>query len=266
MELEFASCVSIGVKETNDDRVWLPSGIQDRGVASQWASIPTMAAVCDGCGGYAGGFLAAETVLETLGAVPAEALLDTQRLSQTLAQCQAAVLQKKQQYLDYQEMCTTVAGCLFAEDCTILFHAGDSRVYRYDSYGLVRMTVDHSAVQEMVDCGRITEAEAKYHPKRNIITRCLGIDCPPPDIYVSRCPIEPGEIYLLCSDGLWEYVPEEELRQLLGSQLTLPQMAEAMVSRALTLGSDDNVSVCLCRCPGGPQANGTEEAEPFVLD
>ena len=123
-----------------------------------------------------------------------------------------AVEGKKRELPELSEMCTTVAGCVFLEDRTFVFHAGDSRVYRYDGTSLARMTVDHSAVQSMVDAGRMSAEDGRKSPQRNIITRCIGMDCPPPEIYVSQSPVLPGEVFLLCSDGLWECMPDEELK------------------------------------------------------
>ena len=180
-----------------------------------------------------------------------------------LDNCTQAVFEKKLEMPSYSKMCTTVAGCIFLNNSTILFHSGDSRVYRYDGWGLARMTVDHSAVQQMIDMGQITEEEALTSPNRNVITRCIGAFCPPPEIYVSNTAIAPGEKFLLCSDGLWESVSAEQIKEILSRDIPLDRMADILVEAALNQDSDDNISVCIC----GARGNTTViENKPFVLE
>ncbi len=254
MTVEFAAWVDIGVRETNDDRVLIDGEILDRRAHSGALSLPAAAVVCDGCGGYAGGGIAAETVLARLAAETAEQLADESRLAECLAECERLVCEKQAELPNFSEMCTTVAGCVFGAASIVLFHSGDSRIYRCDRWGLAHMTVDHSAVQSLVDIGQLTEVEARRHPGRNIITRCLGIGAPPPEIYATRAPIGRGETYLLCSDGLWEAVEDEEIAEILQSGDSLPAMAERLVKRAKENRSDDNISVCLVAARGGEKA------------
>lgn len=291
MTIDYSVRVDIGVKESNDDRVLVGGKIYDSGLDHGSGEMPFVAVVCDGCGGYAGGEMAAEAVLETIrqetgrtsgetepaetgrtsGETKAsqdflrEALRDEDFLPQVLEKCKAAVFEKKKIDFRYSSMCTTVAGCIFDEEQTIIFHAGDSRVYRFDGQILAKMTVDHSRVQMMVDMGKMTEEEALVSPERNIINRCIGIDCPPPNIYVAHSPILPGEKFLLCSDGLWEYVSKENLIEVLSSDRTLEEMADTLVQQALDNGSTDNVCVCICgreRMPGA----GNDEEDDDLLD
>lgn len=262
MKLEFAGRVEQGARGCNDDRALLMGRILDRESYSGEADAPLLAVVCDGCGGYAGGGTAAETVLSVLSRTPPETLADPSGLAEALEAARRAVDEKKRDLPQLSEMCTTVAGCVFREDRTVIFHAGDSRVYRYDGASLARMTVDHSVVQSMVDAGRISEEDGRLSPLRNIIDRCIGIDCPPPEVYVSNSPIMPGETFLLCSDGFWECVPDGELKRLLDWDGTPAEQAERLVDYALREGSDDNITVCLCALRGG----GMEAEAPFILD
>ena len=265
MEIEYACRVEQGARSSNDDRALIPGRILDRGSGRRTWGAPSAAAVCDGCGGYAGGGIAAETVLSVLSQAPPELLADPERLGEVLEAARQAVYEKKRELPQFSEMCTTVAGCVFCENSTIIFHAGDSRVYRYDGVSLAQMTVDHSVVQSMVDVGQLTEEESQTSPQRNIIDRCIGIDCPPPEIYISISPIMPGETYLLCSDGFWECVRNEEIKRLLSEDDDPARQAERLVDHALRAGSDDNITVCLCVCRGDAGA-GAEEEKPFVLD
>lgn len=263
MKIDFAARVDIGPKATNDDRVLVSGQILDMNFHSGTFETPAVAAVCDGCGGYAGGGIAAQTVLEVLSSETAESLTDVNCLSKILASCKNAVMEKKSEMPQYSAMCTTIAGCVFGNDSISVFHSGDSRVYRYDGWALAKMTRDHSLVQEMIDYGEITPEEVYDHPQRNVISRCIGIDGPAPEIYVSHSSINPGEKYLFCSDGLWEVVRDFEMKEILDSELTVEQMANALVDKALANGAYDNISVCILAAEGTVAA---VEDQPFILD
>lgn len=263
MKIDFAARVERGDRETNDDRVLIDGQILDMSARSGELPLPAAAVVCDGCGGYDGGGIAAQTVLEVLSRETPESLGDANYLSQVLENCAQAVFKKKIEMPSYSKMCTTIAGCIFLNDSIILFHSGDSRVYRYDGWVLARMTIDHSAVQQMIDMGRITEEEALASPNRSVITRCIGASCPPPEIYVANTAIAPGERFLLCSDGLWESVPAEQIKDILARDVPLDEMANMLVETALSQGSDDNISVCICAARGNTVIT---ENKPFVLE
>lgn len=263
MIIEVAAGVDIGNKEANDDRVLVNGQILDASIYAGKVYTPAVAAVCDGCGGYKGGDIAAQTVLEFLAAEDATALSDSTYLSKVLDDCQKTIIKKKKDMSQFAEMCTTIAGCVFCDNNIVIFHSGDSRVYRHDKWGIARMTRDHSVVQEMIDIGEITPEEALKHPKRNIISRCIGIEGRPPEIYVSASPIHPGEKFLLCSDGLWESVSDYEISCMLKMNCPLQEMVDALILKALDQNADDNISVCICSLPGNSYI---EEKRPFILD
>lgn len=263
MKIDFAARVDIGPKETNDDRILVSNQILDMISNSGTTDIPAVVAVCDGCGGYDGGGVAAQTVLEFISFEDPSTLSDVNYLAQVLSNCQKMIMEKKEEMPRYSAMCTTIAGCVFCNDSIVIFHAGDSRVYRHDRWGLAKMTRDHSVVQDMIDTGVITPEEALEHPKRNVINRCIGNNGPLPEIYVSRTPINPGDKYLLCSDGLWESVKDAEIKEILDSDLSLPQMVDTLIEKALEQGADDNISVCLC---AGQGTVNVVEMKPFILD
>ncbi|MBP3368101.1 MAG: serine/threonine-protein phosphatase [Clostridia bacterium] len=263
MNVKFAARVDIGPKETNDDRVLADGKILNMELHEGTVATPSAFVVCDGCGGYAGGWIAAETALGVLAAEEATKLLSEEYLAEVLARCEDAIVKKKEEMPQYSAMCTTVAGCVFGEDSTVFFHSGDSRVYRCDRWGLAKMTRDHSLVQEMVDMGQLTPDEAREHPKRNIIRRCLGVGAPPPDIYVAGVPLAAGEKYLMCSDGLWEVLEEEDIINILSMDIQAASMVDALVELALERGAHDNISACVCMTEGDSEEEGTK---PFVLD
>lgn len=263
MKIDFAAQVDIGTKETNDDRVLIDGKVLKMNSCFGTCDVPALAVVCDGCGGYSGGGVAAETVLELLSLEKPKDLADTEYLAQVLDNCQQAVMGQQIETPQFSKMCTTVAGCIFCDDSIVIFHSGDSRVYRYDRWGLARITKDHSVIQELIDMGEITSEEALKHPKRNVITRCIGIEGLPPEIYVLHTPVNPGEKYLLCSDGLWESVSKSDIKKLLDSGLPLQEVVDKLVHNALLNGSDDNISVCIC---GSQTAPIVQENKPFILD
>ncbi len=263
MKIKVAAQVDIGAKATNDDRALIADRILDMEAYETVVELPAVAVVCDGCGGYAGGGVAASTVLEFISYETPESLLEPEYLAQVLENCRQQVEEKKVEMPQYEAMCTTVAGCVFSEESIVFFHAGDSRVYRCDRWGLTKITVDHSAVQSMVDMGQITEEEALSSPRRNVINRCIGVECLPPEIKVANTPIYPNEKYLLCSDGLWDCVSEAETVEILGGDMTLGEMAEALIQKALDNGTDDNVSVCIIEIQ--EEAEEVEETDPTVF-
>ncbi len=263
MKIDFAVRVDKGPKLSNDDRALAGGVIYENGTYSGTVEAPTLFTVCDGCGGYDGGYLAAETVLRTLASASASELSDEAKLKERLEECKARVYEKKALMPQYKLMCTTVVGCVFADNKTALFHAGDSRLYRYDKWGLSKMTVDHSAVQALVNMGHITAEEAREHPSRNIINRCIGAECPSPDTVIMDGAAAVGEKYLFCSDGLWEYVTEADMEALLGSNISLTEAVDTLVEKAKANGADDNITACLCTVQGTEQAT---ESKAFVLD
>lgn len=263
MNLDFAARVEIGKRETNDDRALIGGYILDMNSHRGTTGLPAVAAILDGCGGYKGGGIAAHTVAEYLSYEDAETLENENYLSQVLEHCKDVVYEKQAEMPNFSEMCTTIAGCVFCRNSVIIFSSGDSRVYRCDRWGIARMTTDHSVVQKMIDMGEITPEEALVHPKRNVITRCIGIDGLPPEIYVSRTPIQPGEKYLLCSDGLWESVSDNEIKNVLHSDLPLQEMVDTLIDMALSNGADDNISICICAGEGKLEII---EKKPFILE
>ena len=126
-----------------------------------------------------------------------------------------------------------------------LAHVGDSRAYRYRGGALEQLTTDHSLVGELVRSGRLTEDEAAVHPHRSVITRALGTD---PDVEVDTLTVEvvPGDLVLLCSDGLSAMVRDEEIARVLEATGAAPREAgEALIAAANAAGGEDNVTVVL---------------------
>ena len=127
------------------------------------------------------------------------------------------------------------------------FNVGDSRVYSWDGSSLEQLTVDHSAVQELVDGGEITLAEAAHHPERNVITRAIGVD-DEVEADVWLLPTGGNQCFMVCSDGLTKEVSDLEISSLFAEaerDAALPYLAQRLVAAALASGGSDNITVVI---------------------
>jgi protein phosphatase len=142
-------------------------------------------------------------------------------------------------------MGTTVVACMADDDTVSVAHVGDSRAYLIRGNQLSRLTNDHSWVFEQVQAGMLTEAEAEKHPLRNVITRALGGALQvSPD--ASETVARPGDVYLLCSDGLTGMVPEDEiLRLVTANEDDLEKACQELIDKANERGGLDNVTAIL---------------------
>lgn len=129
-------------------------------------------------------------------------------------------------------------------------HVGDSRIYRLRGGELSRVTKDHSLVQRQVDQGLLSEADARVHPMRNVVLRAVGTaERVEPDLHSGR--LEPGDLLLLCSDGLTDMVDDAGIADALRGAGSLEERAARLISLALEAGGRDNVTVVLCGWPVG---------------
>jgi protein phosphatase len=144
-------------------------------------------------------------------------------------------------------MGTTLVAALFHDNQVTVAHVGDSRLYRLRGDELSVVTRDHSLLQEQIDCGMISREEARFSQNKNLVTRALGVD-PVVDVEINDYPVQQGDIYLLCSDGLNDMVEDEEIQltlQLLSANLELA--ATQLIEMANDNGGRDNVSVILVK-------------------
>lgn len=148
---------------------------------------------------------------------------------------------------EYQGMGTTVVGLSFHDGQVSVGHVGDSRAYRYRADELTQLTSDHTVRQELIDRGLYTREEADAAISRNLVTRALGID-KGVSIDVADHEFEPGDLYLLCSDGLNDMIEYPEILKLVRELSTdLEALADALVRAANRAGGEDNISVLLAR-------------------
>jgi protein phosphatase len=222
---------------------------QDR-VGAEKTSHSTFVLVADGVGGDSGGGEAAEIArteyirsLKSIGSAiqPAEALkLATRAVNGCIEEC------RRSGPAAFNKMSSTVAIVLLQDNVAYIGHLGDSRVYRSREDGLICLTRDHSVVRTMIDKGIISEAEAENHPSSHILTHSLGQ--PDVELQVSSHTLETDDVFLLCSDGLWAYVPEATIYGVLAERpLQTAVAADTLLRSALDAGAPDNVSIAVLR-------------------
>jgi protein phosphatase len=157
------------------------------------------------------------------------------------------VLEAMKERSEYEGMATTVAAVLVDGEEANLAHVGDSRVYLFREAALEQLTSDHSWVNEQLQSGVISSDQARSHPLRNVVTRALGGK---PDLQVDMQlhKLLPGDVLLLCSDGLTTMVPDEEIARVLrDSGDDVPKASQELVAAANAHGGEDNITVLLIR-------------------
>jgi protein phosphatase len=223
-------------------------------------------AVADGMGGHRAGEVASATAIDALK----RAYLGGQRLDAAVGAANAAVFAKAAEDAALRGMGTTLTALvvLRADESNVarfaLINVGDSRTYLLRNGVLHRATVDHSYVQELVNTGHISEDEARTHPRRNIVTRALGIE---PTVRVDTwlVPMVHGDRFILCSDGLVDEVHDDDIEAIAVAAADPQQAADQLVAKANANGGRDNVTVVVVDVLQGvePTAADSElESEP----
>ena len=197
--------------------------------------------VSDGMGGHAAGEVASSIAVETIGQ-QAPGTADDVLLGAAVESANASVMSAAEQGIGKPGMGCTATAVIIEKSRMAVAHVGDSRAYVLRQGTLVRVTHDHSYVEELVDSGQITADEARTHPSRSVITRALGSD---PDMYADHFSLEvgDGDRIILCSDGLSGMIGDGQIESLAVSSATPQQAADNLVAAALTAGGADNVTV-----------------------
>ena len=141
-------------------------------------------------------------------------------------------------------MATTAVAVLLDGDTPVVAHVGDSRVYRWRGGRLTPLTEDHSWVGEQVRAGMLTDADARRHPWRNVVTRAIG-GGGQPDVDVAALDLAPGDRLLLCTDGLSAVVPQDRIEALCGAAPPLQETCDALINAANEAGGPDNITVLM---------------------
>ncbi len=200
-----------------------------------------IAAVADGMGGHQGGEVASATVIARFDG--AEGPVDLADLARRISEANTEVLARSGVSEELAGMGTTLCALAVSGegDRVAVVNVGDSRVYVLSEGELVQITEDHSFVETLVREGRLTRAQADAHPQRNVLTRALGVD---PTVEIDGWDYEPqpGDRFLLCSDGLFNEVDDDHIARSLRADSSPEEVAAALVSDAVDAGGRDNVT------------------------
>ena len=203
--------------------------------------------VADGMGGYTGGEYASTMVVDTIVDVIERAdIITVEVLREAILEANRMVFEKSQSYKELEGMGTTAVVAYVKEDTLLWAHVGDSRLYIYGDSQLRRITNDHSMVQELVNAGTITEAEVIHHPKRNMLTRAIGV-YDTVEVDTGMVEVHEGERILLCSDGLSGYIEESRIEEILSEESSESRVLEDLVQLVYDAGARDNVTIILGR-------------------
>ena len=174
-------------------------------------------------------------------------LLDARVMKHAIEKTNGTVFHVSQTQPQCRGMGTTVVVSLFYDNKLCVGHIGDSRMYRFRDNGLEQITRDHSFVQELIDKGLYTKEEARASNRKNVVTRALGVG-PAVEAEVTVHKAKPGDVYLMCSDGLSDLVPDAEIESCLREKRrNLGEAASHLVDMANANGGKDNISVVLVR-------------------
>ncbi|MDX6626361.1 MAG: family protein phosphatase [Solirubrobacterales bacterium] len=203
--------------------------------------------VADGMGGAQAGEVASKAAVEVfdrgLPQAPPERVLE-----QTIEAANRTIHERAHSDPNLAGMGTTTTAMIVdleAEEVAI-GHVGDSRAYRFRAGKLERLTRDHSLVEEMRRKGQLTDAQAEDHPQRSIITRALGPE-PEVKVDVQTVPAQPGDVFLICSDGLTTMLDEDHIARILARASSMDSAVRALVDEANRAGGRDNITVVALR-------------------
>lgn len=253
---DHAALSDVGIKRTHNEDSWLASPELQ------------LYAVADGMGGHAGGETASRVAIATLEQEITAARRDrpqlfgapfplarspvAELLRDAMEAACAAVYHAAQASPGLEGMGTTATALLLVGDQAFVAHVGDSRLYMVRGELIQQITEDHSLVHEQVKAGIITAEQARTSRYKNIITRSIGFE---EDVLVDvmGVSVEPGDLFLLCSDGLSNLVEDYEMREILRT-VALAQVPQRLVELANARGGDDNITAVVVRASPAPAA------------
>jgi PPM family protein phosphatase len=214
--------------------------------------------VADGMGGHLGGEVASQLTVDTFREILGHPTVVASDIPALIQEANDAIRRRARVDPSVSDMGTTAVGLAMVKepegDYWLAFNVGDSRIYRLHRGALTQITVDHSYVQDLIAAGRIAPEEARTHPERNIVTRVLGVtESPVPDFWVF--PPEPGERFLICSDGLSGELDDPTIARLLCLAAEPHEVARLLVETANSSGGRDNISVIVVDVAGAEAAD-----------
>lgn len=208
------------------------------------------AVVCDGMGGASGGSVASTTAVKSIsehissGYRPGMGANSIRNLLQSaVSAANLTVFDMSQSIKNLAGMGTTVVACMLVDSTAHIVHAGDSRAYLLSGGKLTQLTRDHSIVQSMIESGHLTEAQARVHPRKNVITSALGVDEALQMDY-DEVELAQGDAIFICTDGLTNYLETEEILSIV-DRTGFYECPDALIERANQNGGGDNITVVL---------------------
>ncbi len=227
-------------------------GLRRRGNEDRYALAPELGfyRVADGMGAHTAGqvasHLAVEAAVRAVQAMDGATAAPAEKLRMALAASNRAIYLAAKRQPEYAGMGTTVVAILAAGDRTALAHVGDSRAYLVRRGRIRQLTDDHSIVGELLRRQEISADAAREHPHRHVLTRALGVrESVEPDL--AELTPAPGDVFVLCSDGLTNHVEDHELAKLVSEAEDLQEACEDLVDIANGRGGEDNTTVILAR-------------------
>ena len=208
-------------------------------------NLSNMLIVADGMGGHNAGDLASRYTVESMVDYIEKAVekRPIPLLAEAIHHANELVVEKAKSDKALEGMGTTVVAATVQENYLYVANVGDSRLYLIDQE-IEQITRDHSLVEEMIRVGELQRKDAKSHPDRNIITRAVGVRTPV-KIDFFDIKLEPGDVILLCSDGLTNMVEDEDILRIVKKSSSLKEAAQRLVKEANKNGGKDNISVVL---------------------
>ncbi|MCL2889121.1 MAG: Stp1/IreP family PP2C-type Ser/Thr phosphatase [Eggerthellaceae bacterium] len=208
-------------------------------------------AVADGMGGHAAGEIASEIAIRAL-VEHAPTNADAEALGQAVVEANRAVMQAVLEGRGEPGMGTTMTAAILEDEHLVIAHVGDSRAYLLHQGSLQQITRDHSLMADMIEAGQLTSLEARYHPKRSVITRALGSD-PRMQADLYEINIKAGDRLLLCTDGLSSMVSKELIEERLLNIVDPQLCADKLTTEAIAAGGYDNITVIVIDVPGSSE-------------
>lgn len=208
-----------------------------------------LAIVCDGMGGAKAGNVASERAVKAIEKFVNNSyrynmdyFATETLLNNAIASANIEIYDFSLKNPDYSGMGTTVVAAIVAKDFTVISHLGDSRAYKINEE-ITQITRDHSVVQSLIESGKLTPEEARVHPRKNVITKALGIEenVRPEN---SSCDIRDGDVLMLCTDGLTNYASLSVIKRIIADNP--PETAvDLLIAEANRNGGGDNITVVL---------------------
>ncbi len=247
-KIRSASLTDVGrVREHNEDTIGVDADIG-------------LMVLADGMGGYNAGEVASGLAVKTIMSLVKEAV-DKQNLNgvdagsglsrpsivlrDAIVRANKIIYQTAKTQPQCEGMGTTIVACIFADNKVSVAHVGDSRAYRLRANHFEQLTMDHSLLQELVDRGFYSQAEAARATNKNYVTRALGVE-PTVEVEIHEHPVAKGDFYILCSDGLSDMVEDEDIHLTISTfSANLETVAKQLIQLSNDNGGRDNVSLIL---------------------